>query len=493
MKKVFLVTCCWLLVAGSYSQTISQRLQKAFQQFESDSQLKHAISSLYVIDAATGKVVFDKNSQIGLAGASTQKIITAATAFELLGKEYRYKTLLYMDGKLLGDSLDGNLIIKAIGDPTFGSFRFEKTLRTKIINDIAYALKKKNILKVSGDVLVDESVFETNSVSNGWIWEDIGNYYGAGLYALNWNENQYDLILKPGKKLKDDVEIITTNPELQVYSLINELKTGPAGSGDNGYIFIPPYSVAGFVRGTIPAGINEFKISGSFPFPVYQFESELLKSFDSSNINISGKVKSSLEYFVNRKQFKYGINQTLLELNSPSLDSIIYWFLKKSINLYGEALVKTFAYEKQGFGSTDSGVAIVKRFWKEKGLDEDELNLYDGSGLSPLNRITTHAQVEILKYAKTKDWFPYFYDALPEYNGMKMKSGTISDVKGFCGYHKSKDGKEYIFSFLVNNYSGKTSGVVNKMYKVLDELKKSLVFSQEFEKSLSSRINYSHD
>ena len=54
---------------------------------------------------------------------------------------------------------------------------------------------------------------------------------------------------------------------------------------------------------------------------------------------------------------------------------------------------------------------------------------------------------------------------------MTMKSGTISDVKGFCGYHKAKDGKEYIFSFLVNNYSGKSSQLVGKMYKVLDELK----------------------
>ena len=127
--------------------------------------------------------------------------------------------------------------------------------------------------------------------------------------------------------------------------------------------------------------------------------------------------------------------------------------------------------KKKGFGSTDTGVAIVKDFWKQKGLDEDELNIYDGSGLSPLNRVTTHAQVEILKYAKNKSWYPYFYDALPEYNGMKMKSGTISDVKGFCGYHKAKDGSEYIFSFLVNNYNGKASGLVSKMYKVLDVLK----------------------
>ena len=146
-------------------------------------------------------------------------------------------------------------------------------------------------------------------------------------------------------------------------------------------------------------------------------------------------------------------------------------FNKKSINLYGEALIKTFAYEKKGFGSTDSGVAIVKDFWKQKGIDEDELNISDGSGLSPQNRVTTHAQVEILKYAKGKSWFPSFYNSLPEYNGMKIKSGTIKDVKGYCGYHKAKDGSEYIFSFLVNNYNGMASGLVNKMYKVLDVLK----------------------
>ena len=84
MKKILLVTGCWLFVACSFSQPVSQKLQKSFQKFESDSQLKHAISSLYVIDANTGQVVFDKNSQIGLAGASTQKIITAIGKAECL-------------------------------------------------------------------------------------------------------------------------------------------------------------------------------------------------------------------------------------------------------------------------------------------------------------------------------------------------------------------------------------------------------------------------
>jgi D-alanyl-D-alanine carboxypeptidase/D-alanyl-D-alanine-endopeptidase (penicillin-binding protein 4) len=52
-----------------------------------------------------------------------------------------------------------------------------------------------------------------------------------------------------------------------------------------------------------------------------------------------------------------------------------------------------------------------------------------------------------------------------------MKSGSISDVKGFCGYHTSAKGHNTIFSFLVNNYNGPSSGVVKKMYRVLDTLK----------------------
>src|SRR5215467_4379570 len=92
MKKVFLVFGCWCMFHFSDAQSVKQKLQQAYQQFESDSQLMHGMSSLYVINAKTGEVVFDRNSQTGLAPASTQKIITAATAFELLGKDYRYKT-----------------------------------------------------------------------------------------------------------------------------------------------------------------------------------------------------------------------------------------------------------------------------------------------------------------------------------------------------------------------------------------------------------------
>ena len=125
MKRIFFGFCIILFASVSFSQSVSQNLQKAWQQFESDSQLKHAISSLYVIDAKTGQVVFDKNSQIGLAPASTQKIITAATAFELLGKEYRYQTKFGYQGKISGKRLYGRIFILPGADPTKTGKRFQ--------------------------------------------------------------------------------------------------------------------------------------------------------------------------------------------------------------------------------------------------------------------------------------------------------------------------------------------------------------------------------
>ena len=461
-KRLVFVFQFSLLTFNFFGQPINQKLQKAFIAFEKDSQLKHAISSLYVIDANTGQIVFDKNSQIGLAPASTQKIITSVTAFELLGKDYRYKTNFYLSEKIGSNSI---IYIEPSGDPTLGSWRWEQTKEANVLHRITDAVRKQG-RKISWPIIIDAEGWNTESIPDGWIWQDIGNYYGAGANVLNWRENQFDLVLKSGNNVGDAVSIAGTIPANLNINFESTALAAPKQTGDNAYIYFQPSAANyGIVRGTIPINENKFIISGAMVSPGSQFLSSLIDSIKGWYVK-----PESLEKVTLFKKYDKIVRMIHSEI-SPSLDSIIYWFNKKSINLYGEALIKTFAYEMKGFGSTDSGVVVVKDFWKEKGMDEDELNIVDGSGLSPLNRVTTHSQVEILKYATTKKWFPYFKTALPEYNGMIMKSGTIRGVKGFCGYHKAKDGKEYIFSFLVNNYNGSASALVNKMYKVLDILK----------------------
>jgi D-alanyl-D-alanine carboxypeptidase/D-alanyl-D-alanine-endopeptidase (penicillin-binding protein 4) len=412
-----------------------------------------------VINAKTGEVVFDRNSRIGLATASTLKIITAATAYELLGRDFRYQTKFGYAGKIKNKSLLGIFFIRPSGDPTLGSWRWQTTSDSAVLDKFFSKIKALHITRYGG-LWIDKQGWNFESIPDGWIWQDVGNYYGAGATGFNWRENQYDLILKSGKRIGDTVSIVDTKPKFYSVHLNSFATSAAAGSGDNSYVYYSLTKPIGFVRGTIPINENGFKISASTPDPAREFYL-LFRDTVASRLNLR------------EADFPVSFNDTTILFShySPSLDSIIYWFLKKSINLYGEALVKTFAYKKNGFGETDKGVEILKNFWKEKGIPPTELNVVDGSGLSPLNRVTTHAQVTVLKYAKAQPWFNGYYDAFPEYNGMKMKSGTINGVKSFCGYQKSKDGNEYIFSFLVDNYNGSSSSLVQKMYRVLNELK----------------------
>ena len=453
-----------LLFLNSNAQ-ITQRIDSAIKTMVADSQLKHAIISLLVIDSKTNKVIYRRNEQAGLAPASCQKIITATTAFELLGKDYTYKTTLGYDGKINNGILRGNIYIIGSGDPTLGSWRYGSTKEKLILSAFKKAISNSGIKKVDGYVLADERKWSTQTIPDGWIWQDIGNYYGAGASALNWRENQYDLILKSGKKVGDSVKIVSVNPPIDA-GLISELTSAAKGSGDNAFIYLPQFAKMGFVRGTIPVNEDKFVISGAMPDPgfllCYTFQNDLF---------INGYWESDYELYFDTKNKIKGSPQIFYTHTSPTLDSIMYWFLKKSINLYGEALVKTISYEKNKIGSTDDGIEVIKDFWSSKGVERSSLKIIDGSGLSPANRVTTHALVTIMQYAKTQSWFSSFYYGLPEINGIKMKDGYINGVRSYVGYIKNKQGQEYTFSFIINNFDGSPSTVREKMWKVLDLLK----------------------
>lgn len=462
---LLLVTNCAL-----HSQSITTRLNDAFKNVESDPQLTNAIMSLYVVDSKDNHVVFNKNSNVGLAPASCQKVITSVAALDLLGSDYRYKTILSYEGKVENEVLKGNLHIEGNGDPTFGSWRWPATKEDQVLKLFVSEIKKSGIKRIEGTINCDDSKWGSSTIPDGWIWQDIGNYYGAGSSSLNWRENQYDLFLRSGPKIGDTCEIVSISPNLYQAKLVCEVTTAAKGSGDNAFIYLPPYSNYGFIRGTIPLGETSFKVSGSFPNSSAQFLFVMGETLKNSGITERGVFNSSDIVSAERKSIVP--DRTLLYTHlSPSLDSINHWFLKKSINLYGEALVKTLAHEKNNSGSTEKGIDIIKYFWSQRGIQRQAINISDGSGLSPQNRVTTRALVTVMQYARSRPWFGSFYNALPEFNGIKMKSGAISGVRSFTGYIKSKAGNEYTFAIIVNNFDGNAGQVVRKMWAILDILK----------------------
>ena len=468
MKKFFILFFAFGFLNAS-TQTVSQKLNRAINNFLNDDQLKHAVVSMYVTDT-DGNKIFALNEQYGLAPASTQKIFTAIAAFSLLGNDFTYKTEIGYNGTISNGELNGDLIIKGYGDPTLGSWRYAQTKPDSILNFFADAIKTAGIKKIKGNIILDDGAFSYNALPGGYIWDDMGNYYGSGIWAINWRENQYDLILKPGNNIGDTSTLIRTNPPLAVDEYDNFITTADAGTGDNTILYASPYSTNIFAEGTIPKGVNEFKVSGSIPYAADQLKQELDSTLKQNNIHLTGDIitGASLE----RQNISIPSTQNnIATYNSPTLDSIVYWFLQKSINLYGEALEKTIAYKEDGFGSTINGVYEIKKFWQQNGIDSSALNISDGSGLSPQNRVTTYAEVNALLYAQKQPWFQSFYNALPVYNGMKLKSGTINSVRCFAGYHTASNGKKYVVSIIVNNYDDSKGGVTQKIFNVLDALK----------------------
>lgn len=464
---VLILACQCLLYNLVMAQPLAVQLKDAVQKLSADPQMKHATWSLVVADAASGKIIFDYNGQAGLAPASTQKIITSITAFELLAKDFRYETRFGFRGDLQEGILTGDLILQASGDPSFGSSRYAGTGCEKILQQIVQAVTAKGIRQIRGNVLTDTLGWNNEPIPDAWIWQDIGNYYGAGSWKFNWNENQYDVFLKSGPQPGSAVDLVSTKPVLAGIELKSQLVAGAQGSGDNAYIYLPPFASNGVIRGTIPPGKESFTVSGSMPDPAKQFIFQLKHELLVQNVQFSERAGNS----GNLAGAASGNIEYLFTHQSPPLDSLAFWFLRKSINLYGESLLKTMGLQTYGEASTQNGVKAMTAFWKKNGIEAGALQLMDGSGLSPQNRITAMALVQSLQYARKREWFPSFYQGLPVYNGMKLKSGSINGSRAFAGYHTSRAGKTYTLAILVNNYSGSSTSMVKKMFLVLDHLK----------------------
>src|SRR5690606_13789288 len=286
MKKVCLFALVLLSIINTNGQTVASEVQKSYAIFEKDPQLKYASSSLYIIDAKTVKVIFEKNSQMGLSPASTQKVITAASALALMGTDFRYETKFY---NALSVSSPGtnDLLVVGSGDPSFGSWRYGSTKEDVIFKEIAKAVKEKKINGFNGSVVVNNFLIDNEGIPNGYNWVDIGNYYGAGHYRLNWRENQYDISFKTKETgLSEIAEIKPSIPEV-VFD--NQITAGKKGSGDNAYIYFTPGSDKLVINGTVPPNENAFTISGAVPDPARFFASHLINYLNETDIGVEVK------------------------------------------------------------------------------------------------------------------------------------------------------------------------------------------------------------
>ena len=316
-------------------------------------------------------------------------------------------------------------------------------------------------------MIIDDTYFDFQTIPGGWAWNDIGNYYGTGIWGVNWRENQFEINIKGGKLEGEKTEIIGYSYLLEGIEWVNEV-ISYQGNRDRSVIYTAPMSKMAYINGFLPMK-KVTKVSGALPNPPLQLGFEIKNWLKENGIDFKGEVITSSQELVRKGYKKNYEGKEIWKHQSPKLEQIVYWFLKKSINFYGESLIKTIGREKNNEASFSSGMKVLKDFWQEKNIHPAMINFSDGSGLSPQNYASAKAEVQALLWAKQQKWYPIFEESLPIYNQMKMKSGTIKDAKGYAGYHTSKDGEKYIFSVIINNYHGEN--INEKLFKLLDCLK----------------------
>lgn len=467
----FFFTVFTLLVV-TLSTLVSQNLTTSLETTITIDELKNAQWSGYAVNVSTGEVLYNKNENFSLAPASGLKVVTSSAALEMLGADYRFHTHLAYTGIIDGDGvLKGNLIILGGGDPTLGSDRVKGSLALEpLMEKFAKEISNAGIKSVAGDVIGYAGSLGTETLPDNWFWVDMGNYYGAFPSGLTIYDNLYYLVFQPADKVGDLTTILRTEPEVPLLHFVNYVTTGKAGSGDNGYIYNAPLQNHAVVRGTIPAGVDEFRIKGSIPEPGLFAADYLLKYLNKNGIHVTGVPVVTYEKPENIKQFYV--------YDSPPLKDIVYYINKISWNLYTEHLLRTIALEKGNAPTNNEGANLIKTFLETNGIDISGVELYDGCGLSRSNMITTKMMCELLGYMSKSKNYEFFNNSLavvgdPDdigyYSKMglgtlleknaRIKSGLIERVRSFSGYLNNKSGELIAFSFIANNYTGSRKAV----------------------------------
>ena len=176
MKKILLFVS--LLVNGCW---LSAQTPSALADFLSGKNLAHASVSFKAIDLDKKKVIASCNENRSLTPASNMKLVTTATALEVLGSRFHFETDLLYNGFIQADTLYGNLFIKGAGDPTLGS-EFNPGDKENFLKEWLGALNSAGIRTIAGNIIVFDQLYGYGGVYPKWLWEDSGNYYATGIY-----------------------------------------------------------------------------------------------------------------------------------------------------------------------------------------------------------------------------------------------------------------------------------------------------------------------
>ena len=220
---------------------------------------------------------------------------------------------------------------------------------------------------------------------------------------------------------------------------------------------------------TIP---NDFKINFDFDQKEKIYREEIDNNFfiNPSLIELGDTLyspfitsrKSTISFLKNFLNASVHFNEQELSdyntLNSSQVDEIYSAVLKDSDNLISESLVANISLRLNDTISVDKGIQLIQNRFNEN--ISNQIQLFDGSGLSRYNLITPNALIssleniyQLIGLERIKNIFPKNYILKDTEDFVWGKTGTLRNNHNYSGYIITDKGKIYVFSIMVNHFT----------------------------------------
>jgi D-alanyl-D-alanine carboxypeptidase/D-alanyl-D-alanine-endopeptidase (penicillin-binding protein 4) len=460
----------------SGSTTTRDDLGRSVQQLLTDPAVDHANWAVLVRSLSDGATVFSLNAHKFLVPASNQKVLTSAAAAERLGWDYRYTTRILATGPIKGGTLEGDLVVVGNGDPSINP-RHED--RWGVFDRWADQLAGRGIRIVDGRLIGDDNAFAEPGWGDGWAWDDIAFGYGAPVSALQYHENELEILVGPGM-------------ETGARAIIS---SSPLGSGmtiDHGVTTVAAGSPTRITQQRVP-GSNLLRLSGQVALdgptrtvragvenPTLMYVNALREALGRHGIFVSGGTVDVDD--LRTPPALDGATEMLVD-RSPPLSELVDVTLKWSRNLYAETLLYSLS-PPDAPATAASGLRALQDTLGTWGVAADWYLPRDGSGLSRYDYLTPNALVSLLTHLwndpRHKEMFrgtlPVAGVAGSIADRLKgtaaegrvwAKTGSMSQVRSLAGYLQTQADEPMVFAILVNGFRVPASQIDEVVNNVL--------------------------
>lgn len=415
------IPICAVLLAGAVQAEpgIERDLRTAL------SSIPHAEVMLgaCVIDLDSGETVFAKGADKPLIPASSAKVFVMVAALMQLGPGFSFETLLAKHSN--------NLVVIGDGDPAVGDAKLHRAKKESITADFerwADTLLDRGILKIPGDLVIDESIFDDARVHPSWEESDLDNWYAAPVGGLNFNDNCIDITIFPAATTGAPVRV-SFLPENDLVKIVNKCRTGGGGKPILHHAYDTfEYRLSGKCGKRWPFG------SVSFPDPGLLFAESLRTVLKRKGIELSGRIRRER---VREADGSLPSSLTILGRRKTPLPDVLKRTGKDSQNLFADCLLKRVGYEwakRSGVqdpkGSWPTGGKAVVETVELAGIECEGLVVADGSGLSRDNTCTARQLAALLTWIQKQPEGQLMLDSLSIAGANGSLRGRLADIRG---------------------------------------------------------------